>query len=767
MNKDELLMQINTNLPDNNKQSITAKKLRDSLYGIVDYTDEMDAELAKAIEENTPEPEFIEYEDLMAKAERGELEVGKEYRFPYTLITQYETSEDNPGYWFKSAGHYFDIVTRAITPNILSEQVRCMYNENDSYFKDNNAPVAAWQVWINMQRKREWPEGVTDTEHTKGWIYRFIDNNNIECNYDFKNMMTKMVCISQNDDFESDWKNCISVALYGGADESKITFFAYTFSYPGVWSDNIQDWINNIKDASLFIDVDGYKLIQDVKINLAYTDEISGCVFKFLAYFDGEMVYYINSAIYNISIINNTGTTLIFDASFDNISNVTLNDCSGYINHSDTIKLTNSCNFYIYNCYYINAENCGDLILKNCNNCNIIESNNISAVNTNYTNINKSTFIEPNENWYNIIFGDEIEEYGLSYVDNCNIYSAKYVKRITSGSNSNFNFESLTLQNIKELIFNSFNHIEFNSGLTMTNNNYRRIDEFTFSEMYNTKIGNGNAFIINDDSDLITDLNYVTVGNENEIEISRELESGDIMSDGFKFLNSVTIGDNNTELFIKNSDRVKIGNNNSQIQIYSNSAENFKNIVIGNSNSVFITNIVSNATKNCYINNIVIGNGNAFALGSTTSGKINNNNNIYINNIYIGNSNNIYINNANVIRDLQYLDSLHFYDNNTISFSIGCKEISNCIFSNYEIDDITGADNTMISNLNCNHGYIPGIVTTETDWNNQYYIYINGDFENNVDLSYIKDNYLDETHRILHISGDQVYAAPLLGPSFE
>lgn len=193
----------------------------------------------------------ILYDDLVELRDNNGLIPGKMYR-----ITDYVTTTSQE--YTRSAGHQFDIIVIALTPNTLCEQASAALHEGDEYFAD--APLASWKLLYSLDNNRDiygWAMGNKsfyirtnynmvfyrnpelddlEAEHPYAWtaeqpgesgstfysdvdennisvgdllyhnvggtrivseinlpkgkgvIYRMVDEHNIDCDYDFKNI---------------------------------------------------------------------------------------------------------------------------------------------------------------------------------------------------------------------------------------------------------------------------------------------------------------------------------------------------------------------------------------------------------------------------------------------------------------------------------------------------------------------------------------------------------------------------------------------------
>lgn len=123
----------------------------------------------------------ITYSDLAALRNEGTLVPGQMYRITDFVTT---TAQEDT----LSAGHVFDILVRADTPDELSETAYAVRHDGDTYFE--NARLEAWQLKYcldNDVNRFAWADPVDG----KGVIYDMQDEFGNRCPYDFKNIMFK------------------------------------------------------------------------------------------------------------------------------------------------------------------------------------------------------------------------------------------------------------------------------------------------------------------------------------------------------------------------------------------------------------------------------------------------------------------------------------------------------------------------------------------------------------------------------------------------
>lgn len=128
---------------------------------------------------------YILYSELKNLRDNSQLVEGRYYR-----ITDFVTTvaqEDA-----MSAGHAFDIIVLATSPNTLNENAKVVKHEGDTYFANSN--LDAWEIKYDLDNdttKYAW----ADATNGKGVIYYMKDEFNNECFYDFKNVQYKRYSI--------------------------------------------------------------------------------------------------------------------------------------------------------------------------------------------------------------------------------------------------------------------------------------------------------------------------------------------------------------------------------------------------------------------------------------------------------------------------------------------------------------------------------------------------------------------------------------------
>lgn len=123
----------------------------------------------------------LTYAELKALRDTGTLVPGQYYR-----IIDYVTTTTQVG--TQSAGHLFDILVRADSATVISEEAWAIQHDGDTYFKD--ARMETWRLKYRLENDTvhfPW----ADAEEGKGVIYEMEDEWGNRCPYDFKNIQYK------------------------------------------------------------------------------------------------------------------------------------------------------------------------------------------------------------------------------------------------------------------------------------------------------------------------------------------------------------------------------------------------------------------------------------------------------------------------------------------------------------------------------------------------------------------------------------------------
>lgn len=129
----------------------------------------------------------VTYSDLKELRDSAQLIPGSKYRITdYVTMCvdsyQYDTTTT---VFIKSSNHPFDIIVEALSNNTLSEDVKAIQHDGDTYFTGNN--LDAWELkycFDNDTSRFGWVNS-----DCKGVIYYMKDEFNNEVWYDFKNIM--------------------------------------------------------------------------------------------------------------------------------------------------------------------------------------------------------------------------------------------------------------------------------------------------------------------------------------------------------------------------------------------------------------------------------------------------------------------------------------------------------------------------------------------------------------------------------------------------
>ena len=118
----------------------------------------------------------VEYADLKALRDSEKLEAGKLYR-----ITDYVTLGNHS---INSMEHPFDLVVLALDSKTLSEDVRALQHEGDTYFDGQS--IHLWKIKYSIDNDTD--KFPTASATGKGVIYYMKDEKNNDAPYDFKNV---------------------------------------------------------------------------------------------------------------------------------------------------------------------------------------------------------------------------------------------------------------------------------------------------------------------------------------------------------------------------------------------------------------------------------------------------------------------------------------------------------------------------------------------------------------------------------------------------
>lgn len=86
----------------------------------------------------------------------------------------------------KSANHPFDLIVTSNSANTFYPKAQAILHEGDDYFANND--LSKWEIWYDFNNDTS-KYGFANSSTGKGFIYRMIDENNNDVNYDFKNLL--------------------------------------------------------------------------------------------------------------------------------------------------------------------------------------------------------------------------------------------------------------------------------------------------------------------------------------------------------------------------------------------------------------------------------------------------------------------------------------------------------------------------------------------------------------------------------------------------
>ena len=162
----------------------------------------------------------IKYKELVKLAQGGSLKPGAKYRITDFVTTCTHTCA-------RSAGHQFDIIVEALNVNTLSENVKAIIHEGDTYFQ--NSKLEAWELKYclsNDTSRFDW----ADTTNGKGVIYYMKDEHNNEAPYDFKNIQFDCSINSGGEDGSESKKLWMVLNSMMISPSTEIQTYLYTFS---------------------------------------------------------------------------------------------------------------------------------------------------------------------------------------------------------------------------------------------------------------------------------------------------------------------------------------------------------------------------------------------------------------------------------------------------------------------------------------------------------------------------------------------------------
>ena len=120
----------------------------------------------------------ITYAQLKELVDASGLILGNQYR-----ITDFVSIFNSN---IKSANHPFDLIVTANSTNTFYPKAQAMLHEGDDYFANND--LSKWEIWYDFNNDTS-KYAFANSSTGKGFIYRMIDENNNDVNYDFKNLL--------------------------------------------------------------------------------------------------------------------------------------------------------------------------------------------------------------------------------------------------------------------------------------------------------------------------------------------------------------------------------------------------------------------------------------------------------------------------------------------------------------------------------------------------------------------------------------------------
>lgn len=317
----------------------------------------------------------ITYSELKSLRDSSKLIPGRWYR-----ITDYECTTSASG--TRSAGHQFDIVVLALSNNSLSEEVRAIQHEEDTYFANNN--LLAWKVSYTLDNdtsRFEW----ADTENGKGVIYRLVDEFGNECPYDFKNILFQRYLCADNTTNGDVFDDMGAQYLYWSTNVTPFTIFKavsapftvnssnsayfYTFTNQLVSNNFIDNSLaGNCRNNVITSQTGNAKKLSNVVLEGNSTDNIltGGYNITALKVFSGNNLLNSHDIIAGTNFQNNTGERayyLLFgNGCSDNNLGISCNNSHFYgSNWANVLVTANSMNvFGKYCCENYFGPSCGN-----------------------------------------------------------------------------------------------------------------------------------------------------------------------------------------------------------------------------------------------------------------------------------------------------------------------------------------------------------------------------------------------------------------------
>ena len=371
----------------------------------------------------------LTYNELKNLRDNSKLKPSQYYR-----ITDFVTTVANDPE-ARSAGHPFDIIVLATSPNTLNENAKVVKHEGDTYFANSN--LDAWEIKYDLDNdttKYMW----ADTANGKGVIYYMKDEFNNECPYDFKNVLFKRYKLKDKSGLHiadyplenSDYDDSIKQAFINWQNylDTSINSLNASFYY----AKGIYDGGYLVSGADIY-EYDSYCYSTYDEGNLVFDENSGGSYVGICNVFDsfdiiaevedtnGEWFY----TFYNKA----TATAAAVDASLNKLTSV---EC-----YSNSIKeyIFNK-RYYLNNNIFIVLGNTGNMYSNNFNiNCNSNTFGNSCYRNTFGNDCNYHTF---GNDCYRNTFGNDCNYHTFgSYCRDNTFGNSCY--RNTFGNDCNYN----------------------------------------------------------------------------------------------------------------------------------------------------------------------------------------------------------------------------------------------------------------------------------------------------------------------------------------
>lgn len=160
---------------------------------------------------STPEPIRVTEEEFQTLVDNSQLVPGQKYRIiDYTLrVNTYTT--------ITSAGHYFDIIVTASSPNDIELKAKADHHEGDTYFANNKLNL--WELEVRLTKNFLYPDG-----YDNPIVITFMkDEFYNEANYDFKNSQYTVILDNIEYQFYTfTGEGCVDLSVNGKARYNKL-----------------------------------------------------------------------------------------------------------------------------------------------------------------------------------------------------------------------------------------------------------------------------------------------------------------------------------------------------------------------------------------------------------------------------------------------------------------------------------------------------------------------------------------------------------------